>query len=280
MAAVKDKVRLAAVADLHFNKNMAGTLQPLFTQMAQSADILLLGGDLTDYGLLEEAQLLARELTAVVKIPIVAVLGNHDFEAGKQDEVAKILTDVGVRVLDGDTCEIHGIGFAGVKGFVGGFGARILKPWGEEAIKRLVHEAVNEALKLESALARLRTPRQIALIHYAPIQATVEGEPPDIYPFLGCSRLEEPLNRYPVTAVFHGHAHHGAPEGRTSSGVPVYNVAHSLLQRSFPDRPPFHLEAIPIEQPAESANGREKSDSEANSPVKAGRLPPRSGSTK
>src|SRR4030095_3347758 len=113
-----------------------------------------------------------------------------------------------------DSCEVHGVGFAGVKGFGGGFGERALQAWGEEATKRFVHEAGEEALKLESALARLRTPQRVAVLHYAPIQATVEGEPPEIFPFLGCSRLEGPLTRHPVNAVFHGHAHHGRPEGQ------------------------------------------------------------------
>src|SRR5207302_322213 len=118
-----------------------------------------------------------KELTATVKIPVVAVLGNHDYESGKQDEVRHIFLDAGVRLLDGDACEVQGIGIAGIKGFVGGFGRRMLSPWGEEPIKRLVHEAIEEALKLESALARLRTSQRIALLHYAPIQATCEGEP-------------------------------------------------------------------------------------------------------
>jgi Icc-related predicted phosphoesterase len=139
--------------------------------------------------------------------------------------------------LDGDTTEIHGIGFAGVKGFAGGFGRRALGPWGEDIIKAFVHEAVNEALKLETALARLRTAHLIAVLHYAPIQATVEGEPLEIFPFLGCSRLEEPLSRYPVNAVFHGHAHHGQPEGRTTKNVPVFNVSMSLMRETFPERP-------------------------------------------
>jgi Icc-related predicted phosphoesterase len=144
---------------------------------------------------------------------------------------------------------VHGVGIAGVKGFAGGFGQRILKPWGEEAIKELVHEAVTEALKLETALARLQSPMRVALLHYAPIQGTVEGEPPEIFPFLGCSRLEEPLTRYPVMAVFHGHAHHGSPEGRTANHVPVYNVSLSLLRRTFPDRSPYHLLEIAVPSP-------------------------------
>jgi Icc-related predicted phosphoesterase len=237
-------VRLAAVADLHFGKASAGSLQPFFAQLEGQADVLLLAGDLTDYGLPEEAHLLARELKVGVKIPMIAVLGNHDFESGQQETVKAILVDAGVKVLDGDVCEVLGIGFAGVKGFMGGFGRRVLAAWGEESIKRLVQEAIQEALRFESALARLRTPQRIALLHYAPIQATVEGEPPEIYPFLGCSRLEEPLNRFPVQAVFHGHAHHGQPEGRTQGNIPVYNVALSLLRQCYPDRPPFRIEVI------------------------------------
>jgi Icc-related predicted phosphoesterase len=116
-----------------------------------------------------------------------------------------------------------------------------LGAWGEETIKRLVHETVEEALKLEAALAKLQTAQRVAVLHYAPIQATVEGEPPEIFPFLGSSRLEEPLNRYSVTAVFHGHAHYGSPEGRTLGDIPVYNVAMPLLKRTFPDHPPFRM---------------------------------------
>ena len=234
----KDLVRIAAIGDLHFGRtSAAGSLHTLFAQISEAADILVLCGDLTDYGLAEEARALVKELTPTLKIPAIAVLGNHDFESNQQIEIAKILKDAGVTVLDGETCELHGIGFAGIKGFAGGFGRRALGPWGEEIIKKFVHEAVDEALKLESALARLRNDHLIALLHYAPIQATVEGEPFDIYPFLGCSRLEEPISRFPVSAVFHGHAHHGAPEGRTRTNVPVYNVSASLMREVFPDRP-------------------------------------------
>jgi Icc-related predicted phosphoesterase len=147
-------VRVAAVGDLHCSKTSQGAFQPLFARVAESADLLLLPGDLTDYGLPEEAKILARELTSV-RIPIVAVLGNHDVESGKQDDIRQILNDAGVVMLDGDATEVHGIGIAGVKGFGGGFGARALGPWGEKIIKEFVREAVDEALKLEAALARL-----------------------------------------------------------------------------------------------------------------------------
>ncbi|MGE0704534.1 MAG: metallophosphoesterase [Vicinamibacterales bacterium] len=233
----RDGVRIAAVGDIHFSKHVSGPGTQVFSQMARDADVLLLLGDLTDTGLPEEAQGLARTLTQSVAIPIVAVLGNHDFESGREDEVRSILVDAGITVLDGEAHEVQGIGFAGVKGFAGGFGRGTLGPWGERVIKAYVQEAVSEALKLESALARLRTPHRIALLHYSPIAATVEGEPREIFPFLGCSRLEEPLNRYPVTAVFHGHAHNGVLEGATSGGVAVYNVSLPLLQRLQPDAP-------------------------------------------
>ena len=238
MPAGKDFVRLAAVGDLHYGKGSRGQLQTLFAAVTRvEADILLLLGDLTDYGLAEEAAELARELTSGIKIPIIGVLGNHDYESGAVTDVTRILREAGVHLLDGETVEVQGIGFAGVKGFAGGFGRGVLGPWGEEAVKRFVHEAVNEALKLESALARLRTPTKIALLHYAPIAATVEGEPREIWPYLGCGRLEEPLTRYQVTAVFHGHAHHGAAEGKTVNGTPVYNVSLPLLVAANPEEP-------------------------------------------
>ena len=241
MSTGEAKVRVAAMADIHCTRTSQGALQRLFASISESADVFLLCGDLTDYGLPEEAHTLANELTASMKIPMIAVLGNHDYESGKQAELQRIFSDAGIHVLDGDACEIHGIGFAGVKGFAGGFGRGTLEPWGEPTIKHFVHEAVDEALKLEAALARLHTVQQIALMHYAPIQATVEGERPEVFAFLGSGRLEEPLNRYPVTVVFHGHAHHGAPEGRTRSGVPVYNVAVPVLRKAYPDHPPFRL---------------------------------------
>ena len=241
-----DVVRVAAVGDLHCGKASQGVLQPLFARMAERADVVVLCGDLTDYGLPEEARVLVRELSGVLKVPAVAVLGNHDHESGHAEEVCAILTDSGVRILDGDGVEIRGVGFAGVKGFAGGFGDRALQSWGEPVLKLFVREAVEEALKLETALARLRTPKRIALLHYAPIRATVETEPSEIVPFLGSSRLEDPINRYNVTLVVHGHSHHGAPEGRTATGVPVYNVSLPVLKEAFPDQPAFRLFEVPV----------------------------------
>ena len=242
---MNDVIRVAAVGDTHVPRGGHAGLVPMLAAATAGADVLVLCGDITDYGLPEEARIVATALQQTVKIPVLAVLGNHDFESGHEAEVTKILVDVGVMVLDGDAQEVAGVGFAGVKGFAGGFGPRALAPWGEPSIKNFVHEAVNEALKLEAALARLRAPHRVAVLHYAPVLGTVSGEPPEIYPFLGSSRLEDPLNRYPVSAVFHGHAHRGSLEGRTREGAPVYNVAMPLLVQSFPGQPPVRIIELP-----------------------------------
>jgi Icc-related predicted phosphoesterase len=223
------RIRIAAVGDLHCGLAAAGTFKPLFTRAAERAEVLILCGDLTDFGLPDEARILAHEL-AGLKLPVLAVLGNHDFESGQQDEVTRILSDGGVTVLNGQAIEILGVGFAGTKGFCGGFGVRALEPWGEGVVKQFVQEALDESLKLGMALSRLRTAHRIAILHYAPIQETVEGEPPEIFCFLGSSRLEEPLIRYDVTAVFHGHAHRGRRQGETRNKRPVYNVALRALR--------------------------------------------------
>lgn len=238
-------VKVAAVGDVHCNKSSEGALRPLFSQASEAADMLLLCGDLTDYGLAEETHILVEELS-VVTIPIVAVLGNHDYETGNEEEVKQILGDAGVQVLDGDACEVCGIGIAGAKGFAGGYGRHALGPWGEKVIKGFVDEALREALKLETALSKLRTRQRIALLHYSPIEQTVVGEPPEIYAFLGTSRLEDPLVHYPVDVVFHGHAHRGSPQGSTVNNIPVFNVAKPLLARTYPQQPAFHLMELPV----------------------------------
>jgi Icc-related predicted phosphoesterase len=189
--------------------------------------------------------LLVDQLGHARPVPVVAVLGNHEFECGKQDEITRILSDGGVQVLDGTAIEILSVGFVGVKGFCGGFGSRALQPWGETALKQFARESVEETVKLESALAKLRTASKVVLMHYAPIVDTVRGEPAEIFPFLGSSRLEEPINRYEVTALFHGHAHNGSPEGRTLAGTPVYNVALPLLSKQFPGRRAMRFIEIP-----------------------------------
>lgn len=250
-------LRIAAVGDLHCSKTSRGRVEPILARMAAAADVLCLCGDLTDYGLREEAVVLASELAVVGKKPVLCVLGNHDYESGRVDEVRDVLCEAGAVVLCGESFEVDGVGFAGTKGFGGGFGERALEPWGEASMKAFVQEAVDEALKLERALSRLRMPQRVALLHYAPIAATVAGEPEQIFPFLGSSRLEEPLNRFPVAAVFHGHAHQGALEGRTAAHVPVYNVSVPALQRRQPDGEPFRVITLPVlaEEPLPLAAG-------------------------
>lgn len=261
-----DTIRIAAMSDVHYSRTSQGLLQTVFSQVTERADVLIIAGDLTDYGLADEARVLARDLTTLVKIPVVAVLGNHDYESGEESLVRSILVDAGVHMLDGDAVELHGVGFAGVKGFAGGFGRGALGPWGEQTIKLFVQEALNEALKLESALARLKTTHRIAVLHYAPVRDTVEGEPVEIHPWLGSSRLEEPLTRFQVNAVVHGHAHKGSPEGRTSGGIPVYNVSIPVLNAAYPDRPPYRMIEVPRERPPEDGaprpHGRRASDKE------------------
>jgi Icc-related predicted phosphoesterase len=245
-------VRIAAMADIHYKRIPDGSFQPIFVEAAKNADALLLCGDLTDYGLPEEAELVVKDLVAI-KVPVLAVLGNHDYESGREAEVRDVLEKANVKVLDGETAIVSGVGFAGAKGFCGGFGKRMLEPWGERAIKEFVKEAIDETLKLETALARLRTERRIVLLHYAPIQATVEGEPPEIFTFMGSGRLEDPINRYGADAVFHGHAHRGAAEGATSKGIPVFNVSASLLRRQFPERPAYRIFEVQVSD-AEAAH--------------------------
>ncbi|HEY5312533.1 MAG TPA: metallophosphoesterase [Pirellulales bacterium] len=238
-------VRLAAVADIHYRRLGNEDHKALLAEAPALADVLVICGDLTDHGLPEEAALLAKDLSAL-NMPIVAVLGNHDFHSDQQAAVTRILEDVGVHVLDGECCEILGVGFAGIKGFAGGFGTRLLEPWGERIVKSFVQEAVDESMKLESALARLRAATKIGVLHYAPIEATVVGEPCEILPFLGSSRLEEPLNRYGVRLALHGHAHHGSPEGKTSVGIPVFNVSVNLLRSTFANRPALRIIEVPV----------------------------------
>jgi Icc-related predicted phosphoesterase len=238
-------LRIAATGDLHYTKHSRGEQQHLFNEASRHADVLLICGDLTDYGLPQEAEILAEDLRIHLHIPVLAVLGNHDFESGHADEVRAIVERAGVITLDGECTEIGGVGFAGVPGFGGGFGARMLNAWGEPIIKAFVQEAVDHALRLEQALARLHTAQRIGVLHYAPIQATVEGENLEIMPFLGSSRLEGPLNRFGVTAAFHGHAHNGAPEGKTTTQIPVFNVSIPLLQKLHPERAPYRLFEVP-----------------------------------
>ncbi|RWM20791.1 MAG: metallophosphoesterase [Mesorhizobium sp.] len=217
-------VKIAAVGDLHVQEDAQASYRDLFSEVSREADVLVLTGDLTNLGKPREAEILAEDLRTCT-IPVVAVLGNHDYESGAVEDVAHILRQAGVHLLDGQTTEIKEVGFVGVKGFVGGFGSRMLGSFGEPAIKAMVAESVSESMRLENAMRQVRTKRTLVVLHYAPVVETVAGEPLEIFPFLGSSRLAETIDRFKVSAVVHGHAHRGVYEGRTPGGAPVYNVA-------------------------------------------------------
>ncbi len=221
---------LAAIGDLHVTENSEHRYRELFAEISEQADVLALCGDLTNFGKTREAEILAEDLRALT-IPCVGVLGNHDYECGQPEEVARILHSAGMTVLGEQAVIIEGIGFAGVKGFVGGFGRGELGAFGEPAIKAFVDAALDEARKLENALRSLKTERSVAVLHYSPVADTVEGEPLEIFPFLGCSRLADAIDRFDhVAAVVHGHAHRGRYSGHTPRGTPVYNCATMVAE--------------------------------------------------
>lgn len=226
----KARLRVAAVGDLHVGETSDRAYRDLFERVSEDADVLCLCGDLTNYGKTAEVERLLEDLR-LCKIPIVGVLGNHEHECGQPEQVTQMLSDAGVRMLTGHAFEINGVGFAGGKGFVGGFGRYMLSSFGEASIKHFVQEAVDDANAIENSIRLLRTERSVVLLHYAPVVETVLGEPPEIHAFLGSSRLAETIDRYDnVSLVVHGHAHRGGPEGRTNKGVPVYNVALPVLK--------------------------------------------------
>jgi Icc-related predicted phosphoesterase len=228
-------MRIAATADLHFSAQNAAILKEQFNHVRDEADVLVIAGDLTNYGQPDEIEPLLNVIVRL-RIPTIIVLGNHDYESGREVELMRILTSAGIKVLDGSAYERDGIGFAGTKGFVGGFGRGVLTAFGEPEIKTFVNASLAEALKLERALSQLRTTKRVVILHYAPIAATVAGEPQEIFPYLGSSRLGEVIDRHGADLVLHGHAHHGTRKGKTTGGIPVHNVAITLLQSSDPSR--------------------------------------------
>ena len=229
-------MRIAATADLHFTPQNYDRIREQMNRVRDDADIMVLAGDLTNYGRPNEMESLLNALVRL-RIPIVAVLGNHDYESGQQDELMRMMTAEGIKVLDGTGYERDGVGFAGTKGFLGGFGRGILTAFGETEVKAFVQAAIDEALKLERALSQLRTEKRVIVIHYAPIGDTVKGEPAEIFPYLGNSRLSEVADRHGANLILHGHAHHGSPDGRTTAGIPVHNVALHILQQQNPPVP-------------------------------------------
>ena len=233
MANSDGKLRVAAIGDLHVMEDSVAPYRELFAEIGNAADVLVLCGDLTNFGKTSEAEILAEDIRAC-SIPVVGVLGNHDYECGQPEEVARILHEAGMTVLDEQAVEIEGVGFAGVKGFIGGYGRGELAPFGEPILKAVVDEVLNESRKLENQLRTLRTERSVAVLHYSPTIETLAGEPQEIFQYLGSQRLCEPIDRFDhVKAVVHGHAHHGTYEGRTPLGKPVYNVAQFVLKPRF-----------------------------------------------
>lgn len=259
-------VRIAAVGDFHCGEEDVGAYRPLFARVNEEADILLLAGDLTRWGTPAEMRVAMGEL-ADVEIPILAVLGNHDHEAGELTEACAILRERGVHLLDGDTFQLdESVGFAGVKGYMGGFGRRTLTSFGEKATKTFTEATLEEVKKLELALRKLPTPIRVVLLHYAPTADTVAGEPEQIYPFLGTDRLAEPLDRYRATVAFHGHAHIGAFRGETPGGIPVFNVSLALLRRDGIGEM-YYVHEIPL---PERRGEREAEEEEAGEAIPSG----------
>jgi Icc-related predicted phosphoesterase len=228
-------MRIAATADLHFTPQRYGALRDQLNRVRDEADIFVVAGDLTNFGQPEEMEPLLNALVRL-RVPVVVVLGNHDYESDKQSDLIRMMTDAGVKVLDGSAYERDGVGFAGTKGFVGGFGRGMLTAFGEPEIKTFVRAGIDEAVKLERAMSQLRTSKRVVVLHYSPIAATVDGEAREIYPFLGTSRLAEVVDRHGADLVLHGHAHNGKPDGNTTAGVPVHNVAITLLQAQNPSK--------------------------------------------
>ena len=227
------KLKVAAIGDLHVMEDDVAPYRELFAEISSLADVLVLCGDLTNFGRTKEAEILAEDIRAS-SIPVIGVLGNHDYECGQHETVCAILHEAGMKVLDEQAVEVEGVGFAGVKGFMGGYGRGELAPFGEPVAKAFVQEALNEALKLENQLRTLRTERSVAVLHYSPTVETLEGEPIEIFQYLGSQRLADAIDRFDhVKAVVHGHAHHGRYEGKTPLGKPVYNVAQFVLKPLF-----------------------------------------------
>lgn len=240
MMAEANSFTFASVGDLHVRDDRPGFLREMFGEISKSAGALVLCGDLTDTGTPRQAEVLVEELRACT-IPVIGVLGNHDYESGHADQVRQILTSGGLHLLDGHSIDVGGVSFIGVKGFAGGFGTRMLSSFGEPAVKTFVAEAMNEAMRLENVMRTVKNQRAVVVLHYAPIAETAEGEPLEIYPFLGCSRLAETIDRFKVSAVVHGHAHRGKYEGHTPAGTPVYNVAMPVQK---PDGLPYALISV------------------------------------
>ncbi len=229
-------IRIAAVADLHFGRDSMGALRAHLGQLDATADVLLIAGDLTRHGRAEEAAVLARDL-ADVKVPVVAVLGNHDYHSGEEKAITDVMQEVGVRVLEGDSTvvEVAGatLGIAGIKGFGGGFVGACGSDFGEPEMKSFVRHTKQLADRFAEVLGGLSSDYRVALLHYSPIEATLRGERLEIYPFLGSYFFAEAIDRLGADLVLHGHAHAGSARGMTPGRTPVRNVALSVIRRPY-----------------------------------------------
>ena len=223
-------MRVAAVGDLHCRAGSHGRIVQLLDGVQDKADVLLLAGDLTNLGRSEEMEALLTELDHFA-MPTVAVTGNHDHESDQSELLVHMMVSAGIHVLDGDVWEMDGVEFVGTKGFCGGFGHHRLQPFGERLLKTFIHHSISEVVRLESALEQCKGDRRVAVLHYAPIAATLKGEHPEIYPFLGFSLLADALDRHGVDIIVHGHAHYGALKGSTPGGIPVHNVSRHVRIR-------------------------------------------------
>jgi Icc-related predicted phosphoesterase len=229
-------MRLAAVADIHLKAENHERDIKEFSAVNELADALVIAGDLTNHGNPEEMKVVLGVLQHI-HVPIIAVLGNHDHESGHQDEIAGMLRVAGVHLLDGQCFEVDGIGFAGTKGFCGGFAPYELMPFGEQGIKTFVEVAEREAIKLDYGLAQSQAKKKVSITHYSPIKDTIVGEPEPIFPFLGSSRLERALETHRPVLALHGHAHKGTFSAETKSGVRVCNVALPILRQRSEEHP-------------------------------------------
>jgi Icc-related predicted phosphoesterase len=229
-------IRIAAVGDVHVDSDVVGRYRPALEELPGRADVLLIAGDLTRHGTVDEARCFATEFGGLA-VPVVVVLGNHDHQSDQQDRVTEVLTGSGITVLEGEATvlELHGhrLGIAGVKGFGGGFAGACASNFGEREMKDFVGTSEAVSARLADALQSVQVDALVALTHYAPVPETLVGEPLEIYPFLGCYQLGRAIDSAPTALALHGHAHHGSERGRTPGGVPVRNVAHPVIKQAY-----------------------------------------------
>jgi Icc-related predicted phosphoesterase len=235
-AGANGHVRVAAVGDVHIDADVLGRYRPALEQLGDKADVLLLAGDLTRHGTVEEALCVASEFGGL-PVPVIAVLGNHDYHSDQADDVVKVLIDAGVTVLEcsSTVLEVRGVrlGVAGAKGFGGGYAGRCATEFGEPETKAFIRHTREISERLTVALQETECDVLVALTHYSPVPDTLLGEPLEIYPFLGSYLLGHAVDSAPTTLAVHGHAHAGTERGTTPGGVKVRNVAHPVIKQAY-----------------------------------------------